>query len=71
MSQAQEEVVVWLTEGGVVEYVSTNHVNVTVLDMQNILAGDSVPKLTQAQRKLMPDALLDQLEAIEADRNVG
>lgn len=42
-------VVVWLTSGGIVEYVAAPGVDVVVIDFLNLDAGDPPPELSKAQ----------------------
>ena len=46
-------VVVWVTDGGIVEHVASPGVEVVVIDYQNIGAGDDVPELSDAQLALL------------------
>ena len=46
-------VVVWLTEGGIVEYVANPEVDVVVVDFQNLEAGDPAPDLSDAHKALL------------------
>ena len=46
-------VVVWLTKGGIVEYVATPDTDVLVIDFQNLEAGDHAPEMSEAHRALL------------------
>lgn len=46
-------VVVWLTKGGIVEYVADPKADVVVIDFQNLEAGDPAPDLTDAHKALL------------------
>lgn len=57
-------VVVWLTKGGIVEYVAENKTDVVVIDFQNVEAGDLVPELSEAHQRLLQElapSLLDDI----------
>ena len=46
-------VVVWLTKGGIVEYVADPEADVVVIDFQNMEAGDSAPSMSDAHKALL------------------
>ncbi|MHB1098322.1 MAG: hypothetical protein ACYCZR_02090 [Burkholderiales bacterium] len=60
--------VVWLTRGGIVEYVSDDETNVVVIDFQNVEAGDPVPELSEAHLRLLQEyapSVLDDIAKYE------
>lgn len=48
-------VVVWLTKGGIVEYVASSDANVVVIDFQNMEAGDPPPDMSDAHKALLKE----------------
>lgn len=62
-------VVIWLTSGGIPEFVATPEVEGIIIDFMGLAAGDPPPVLTDAQRALLktkaPDVLFD-IERAEA-----
>lgn len=48
-------VVVWLTTGGIVEYVASSVVDVVLIDFQNLKKGDSVPDMSDAHKALLKE----------------
>ena len=66
-------VVVWLTDGGIVEAVADPGVEVVVIDFQNINAGDDVPDLSNAQIALLQKEaplVLDDLAKAKARKSL-
>lgn len=56
--------VVWLTPGGIVEFVADLGVAVTIIDFQNLAAGDYAPSLGEEEMRLLQKyapGLLDDL----------
>lgn len=67
--QAVPKVVVWLTQGGVIEYVSSGTVQLEIIDFQNLEAGDVAPELSPEVRawlRSVAPALLSDLEPYQA-----
>ena len=62
-------VLVWLTEGGIVEHIVEGDVELEVVDFQNLAAGDVAPEFSPEMlglaKKRVPD-LVAQLDAYRA-----
>lgn len=59
-------VVVWLSKGGIPEFVATPGVEGVVIDFMDLEAGDPPPLLTEAQRALLSSAAPDVLYDVES-----
>lgn len=55
-------VVVWLTSGGILEYVAAPGVDVVAIDFMNLDAGDPLPELTEAQATFIKEQVPSLLE---------
>ena len=57
-------VVVWLTKGGIVEYVASSDADVVVIDFQNLELGDPMPDMSDAHKALLKERAPSVLDDI-------
>lgn len=57
-------VVVWLTKGGIVEYVASSDADVVVIDFQDLELGDPAPSMSDAHKALLKDLAPSVLDDI-------